>query len=191
MNLKILNIDEIEYIHKNHIPTTFPKNEIRSFSSMKQLFDTGNYFVAAAYEQDELAIYGFFTVDTVNNNYMLDYFSTVDGKQGGGLGSEFLKNLPKLIPNYNIIFLEVERIEFAQNLKEKDIRERRIGFYQRNNFTLSGVKSVVWDVPFNVMFYSKDKIASNIQMEKAVTDIYKIIFPTKIFNEKVQIQSAK
>lgn len=187
MEYKVLDFKQISDIYYTHMPEAFPKEEIRSYQNLKSLLERGAYQAIAGFEKDELCIYAFFAVDKDNNNYLLDYFASIKGKRGAGLGSKFLSEVPRLIKSFNILFLETERIECAKTLEETEIRTRRINFYKRNGYEMTAVKSIVWDYPFNVMYYKNSKTCEYDEVKSALTDMYKVIFTKEVFETKVII----
>lgn len=186
MKYKILNFEQITDIYNTHMPEAFPKEEIRSFDNLKSLYERECYLAIGGFDEDELCIYGFFAVDKANNNYLLDYFSAVQGKRGVGIGTEFLNEVPRLVKTFNILFLEVERIECAKTSEETEIRTRRVAFYERNAYKMSEVKSIVYDYPFSVMYYNENNYSYK-EIKSALTAMYKLIFTTGIYETKVKI----
>lgn len=185
MELKVLNLHEIEEIHTKHIPLSFPKDEIRELKNITKLYNSGNYLAIGGYIDGVLKIYGFFVV--FDKNYLMDYLAVVEEQKGQGFGTEFLEKIVPMISPFNLFFLEVEQVEKAPNQEEKLIRQRRINFYKRNGFSLSGIKADVWKVPFAMMYYGENGKFSDDLMEEMSIKLYKTIFPPKTYKEKIRV----
>ena len=86
-----------------------------------------------------------------NNRYMqLDYFAILPEYQNKGYGTKAIKELEKVVQNYDAIFVEIEKLCYGANKEENEIREKRAKFYERLEFNKLNV-DLKW---FNSLFLS-------------------------------------
>lgn len=125
---------QLRAIDTNHLAETinlyeqaFPENERRPTEEWKKLIETNDDFhVYDIYKND--AFCGFLSYWTFNDFAYIEHFATHSTVRGGGIGSSVLLNLIEQLKELPVV-LEVE-------LPTDELKQRRIGFYERNGFTL-------------------------------------------------------
>ena len=131
---------------------SFPKDEYRTYEEQKQLLQEERYSIYVAHheaEQNHDKIDAFLAVWQFEDFTFLEHFATEPDVRGKGLGSLILQEAVQLFSNR--ICLEVEPPQTDPNISNaistnaistnaistNDTSNRRIAFYERNNFFLN------------------------------------------------------
>ena len=142
MILKTLSRPQWQHLYRTAMVRDFPASELKSISMLEQLEDKGWYTVLGFYFEEEpqrLCAYALL-VQTNPGAVLLDYFAVDPSLRGGGIGGKILDLLKQWASQKAPLFLaEVEDPDFAQSPEDLSVRNRRIGFYRRNGFALTGV----------------------------------------------------
>ena len=110
---------------------------------------------------------GFFVCAVYEEMVLIDYFAVMSSKRGGGVGTNALKLLSDVYPEY-YIFLEIEpENEKASNALQ---RVRRKNFYLRCGFQETGILWDMYGVPMEVLCYQQ-QLSLN-QCEKMYRYLY-------------------
>ncbi len=154
--IKQLPLAEIKQLHKKYMVNDFPRNELRPYVTIQHLYFKQQYVVFGAYIGDELIAYSCFLLSQKSPVILLDYFAVVPQLRGTGLGSQFIQQLPQIVQTHyshiNTIVIECENPTMAENKKEKEIRNRRIGFYQKNGAVMSQCGWYAFGVDYILLF---------------------------------------
>ena len=89
LHVRKLSLSEIKAIHETHMPEAFPPSELRPYSSIKALYEGGNYMGYGLFEGEKLAAYAYFAKADGRPFALLDYFAVLPALRGNGLGSRF------------------------------------------------------------------------------------------------------
>ena len=178
--IKRLNLDEIKQLHKQYMVNDFPKNELRPYPMIKHLYNKQQYAVFGAYSEDKLIAYSCFLLSEKSSLILLDYFAVIPPLRGTGLGSEFIKELPKIIQTHykhiNNIVIECENPNMAENIQEQETRNRRISFYKKNGAVVSKCGWYAFGVDYILLALpvcNKDNIIpNNTTLGEAVYRLY-------------------
>lgn len=119
----------------------FPPEEYRPKERQRTLFDDGRYIVYLLTENGRTM--GFLALWMLQGFYFAEHFAVSSRERNRGLGSHFLQGVLPLLDMP--MALEVENTE-------DDISKRRVAFYERNGFILTGT---CYDQP---NFHKSDKI---------------------------------
>lgn len=141
-----LNRSQWQRLYQEAMVRDFPASELKSVSMIQQLEERGWYTCLGFFrEEAPKTLCGYaLLIQTGPQAVLLDYFAVSPALRGGGIGGELLGLLRQWAQQRAPLFLaEVEDPDFAADQDDLSIRNRRIGFYQRNGFTLTGVKSQV------------------------------------------------
>jgi GNAT superfamily N-acetyltransferase len=105
---------------------------------------------------------------------LISLFAVYKEFRQSGYGSIFLEEIKKLYSDKAAIIAEVEKPEEAKNKKEKNIRTKRMEFYQKAGFyPVPEIDYSIWHVPMHLMLLSpKAKQISNKELGEAIYDIY-------------------
>lgn len=134
--MELINIDYKEFkaeIYQKYIEI-FPEEERKSLETIEKNYNKNITRFIKIDEEKELI--GFCIMNSIENNrYMqLDYFAILPEYQNKGYGTKAIKELEKVVQNYDAIFVEIEKLCYGANKEENEIREKRAKFYERLGF---------------------------------------------------------
>ncbi len=170
MELRLLNNEEVSVIYNDYMLKDFPREELKSLKKIIRLTDEKKYFSYGVYEDNCLVGYALFM--TYENIILLDYFAIIKEKRGNGAGSKVINLLSDYFKDkYDVFILESENPKFSKNESDKNIREKRIKFYEKNGLIKTDIKSKVYGVDF-VIFIKNDKIKNNAKIVELLNNLY-------------------
>lgn len=175
--IKKLTLDEINNVYHTRMVQDFPADELRPYKSIETLFATGLYFGLGYYKDDRLMAYALFAKSPESGGALLDYYAVDIAARGTGIGSKFLSGFCTALEPYHVthVILEVEDPEKTTDEAEINTRNRRISFYKRCLCIMSGVRSQLFGVDYNVMYLSfKGKISDN-DIADEILSMYRLI----------------
>lgn len=185
MDIRKLAKEEVETIYNTFMVNDFPADELKPLDRIIISMDNGIYECLGYFDGDELTSYALFVI--LDKNYLLDYFAVLDGKRNEGLGSAFLKELSgDYLKGNKSFIIEVENPEFAESQDERNLMERRIGFYYRNGFKNTGIKAKLWSANFLIMVPQNSDYATE-DIRKNYISFYKNTLPPEMFRNNVFI----
>ncbi len=180
MEIKELNLMEMEEIYHSRMKEDFPPSELRPFSSIRQLTQAGLYRSFGCYDEKGLAGYGAFAMAEGAPAVLLDYYAVDADRRGQGIGSRFLPGLKEALGPAGAPFLliEVESLESAKTPQETAERARRIRFYKGCGCRETGVCSYLFGVEYRIMVLPLEGGAiADSQVEEALMGVYRTIVP--------------
>ena len=168
--LKPQDFDRVFMLLEN----SFPPDEYRTYEEQKALLDNDLYTIYALY--DGIKLKAFISVWEFDKFAYVEHFAVSPEYRNGCLGAKMLKEL--ILKLKKKICLEVEP-------PENETARRRIGFYQRNGFSLN-------DYPYIQPPMSKGKKAvpllimtSGGKADQATLDIMKNTLYEKVYGLRV------
>lgn len=138
--LRIAEKEEFDEIF-SILEASFPSDEYRSYQDQKDLLAHPDYSIYVLPDPQNNKIKAFITAWQFDGFTFLEHFAVSSHYRNQGLGSLILQEILSILPHP--ICLEVE-------LPETDFARRRIGFYERNGFTLN-------DYPYTQPAYGSNK----------------------------------
>ena len=171
--MELINIDYKEFkaeIYQKYIEI-FPEEERKTLEAMEKNYNKNITRFIKIDEEKELI--GFCIMNSIENNrYMqLDYFAILPEYQNKGYGTKAIKELEKVVQNYDAIFVEIEKLGYGANKEENEIREKRAKFYERLGFhkldtNLKWFNSLFLSVYYlklnDNLIYDEEEILNNI-----------------------------
>lgn len=148
--LTLLNEKQIEYIYNTYMVVDFPPDELKPLAHLLRMVEEGLCTYYALYRGGEVLSY--FGLCIKDGFALVDYLAVNPEKRGQGIGSETLELLKEAAGDSTIL-IECEDISATQDEAEKTIRTRRINFYKRSDFTLTGVKANLFGVDYVLLTY--------------------------------------
>lgn len=175
--------------YNKYMKLDFPKDELKPLSRILSSLDKEQYICYGIFEGEQLCGYAYFATLTENNKiyYLLDYFATVNGMRGNGIGSAFLKMLYNEINDVEIVLCEAEN-PLETTGDELILRNRRIDFYLKNHFIDTGVTASIFDVDFIILELDLGKSHSKDDIRTYYSKLYKSFLPDRLYNKFVVIQ---
>ncbi|MCS4239803.1 GNAT superfamily N-acetyltransferase [Myroides gitamensis] len=151
MNCITLDFHAFQVIYKQHLLADFPPAEVKPLSLLEVAFKNNQYAAYALVENQQIKAYASFCWQN-KDVVLLDYFAvTQEAGRGKGIGSLFIQKLISLL-SAKVIILECEIPEEATDSEEKEIRQKRIAFYERNGAILTTEKIQVFGVNFQLLY---------------------------------------
>jgi len=167
MNVKELDKKEIETIYKGRLLTDFPENEVKPFALTEAFIKDGCYKGYGYFDGEELLAYAFFLI--IDKTALLDHIAVTGARRNAGIGGLFLRELTQnTFKEYRIV-AEVENPEYASNEEDKNLMERRIGFYLRNGWRISRENVKLYYTNYNLISIGTASSATDAD----VLDIYR------------------
>lgn len=176
-----LTFEQTAAIYNHYMHLHFPKEEIKPLKNIQRMWETGSYRALGMYEQNgestELIGYAFLALAPDCKMLLLDYLAIAEEYRGLGMGGIFLKEMQKLLAEFEGILIETEDIDFASNEGERQVRKNRDSFYERNGVIRTRIKSKIFSVHFANWQLPINKPLSDAECKQNLEDIYKIMVP--------------
>lgn len=161
ITIRELGANEVVFIYTHHSVRHFPEDELKPVASVERMLAEGIYKGYGIYESDNgkrddgsLLCYALFTVLPERRNVLLDYFAVMEEYRNLGIGSLFLKHFRSSVTCYDGVLIEVENPDYAEGKDDLEIRNRRIGFYERNGAFQTGISAKIFDARYRLLFSS-------------------------------------
>lgn len=152
MEIKTLDAGTLRQLYDSHMKEDFPPSELRPYFSMKRLMESGNYRCFGYDDGTGLLAYALFAVK--GSAALLDYYAVSPELRGQGVGQKFLGGLRDVSAEMGVpyVLIEVESVESAETEEEREVRRRRIRFYEHCGCRMSRVKSFLFGVEYSIMY---------------------------------------
>lgn len=148
--LTLLNQEEIITIYNKYMVKDFPPDELKPLSSILDMLSRNIYACYGIFEDNKFLAYAYLTV--LDDFVLVDYLAVVPEMRGSGIGTKLLSGLKDIIKDKTII-IECENPDFATDPQDKTTKLRRIEFYKRSGYVLSGITSRLFDVEYVILTY--------------------------------------
>ena len=178
MNIQKLEIPQLEKLYHAHMEKDFVPQELRPWHSVERLTEQGCYAAFACQEEGRLVAYAAFAC--CEAGVLLDYFAVVPQLRGKGVGSRFFRELRGVFPQFeaSCVFIEVESLESACSPEEREVRRRRIRFYQRCGCEETPIFAHLFGVEYQILaFPLEGQLPSPEELEAALMRIYQVVIP--------------
>ena len=179
MTIQKLEIPQLEKLYHAHMEKDFVPQELRPWHSVKHLTEQGCYDTFACREEGQLVASAAFA--RCEAGVLLDYFAVVPQLRGKGVGSRFFRELKGVFPQFEApcIFIEVESLESASSPEEREVRRRRIQFYQRCGCEGTPIFAHLFGVEYQIMTFPLEEGPSPSleELEAALLRLYQVIIP--------------
>ena len=147
---QVQNNQQITAIYNEYMVFDFPGDELKPLAHILSMVEVGTCTFYALRQCDKVLSY--FSVCQNGQGLLVDYLAVNPKLRGQGIGSQTLDFL-KSIAKDKYIIIECEDVEVAKAEAEKIQRQRRINFYTRAGFTLTGVNSNLFGVDYTILTY--------------------------------------
>ena len=188
MIIKNLTQEQVKTIYKDHMINDFPASELKPLSMIlkgmkKKIFECLGYVDE---ESGEILAYAVFVKN--GNDYLFDYLAVISDSRNSGIGSSFLKQIAEYYKHADSVIGEVEDPVFAKDDEEKNLQERRIGFYKRNGYIDTNVRVKLFGVDFKVFEMNLGRKHSEEEIKQLYKSHYKKILPRFLYWRSVKIK---
>lgn len=177
-----LSWEEIKHLYNTNMQQDFPPLEIKPFGMMEDLYRKGlnKSYGLWKEKETELSAYAVFEKAHQGNVWLLDYFAVDREKRGLGLGSIFLDQLRAVLKNgadVDAVFLEIERIEKAEDEGQRLVRERRKSFYLKSGLKETNVFTVAdGGLDYEILCFPVQKQIKGQAAGEKMNQIYETFF---------------
>lgn len=188
--LRRLNKEEIVSIYTTLSIHHFPASERKPVTSIERMYDEGIYIGYGLYSgaaSDRLLCYGFFTILPERRNILLDYFAVLEEYRNRGIGSRFLVQMKQSVTAYDGFLIESEDPDYAANDKERNIQEKRLSFYNKNNAAYTGIRADVFDVHYRLLFFPITRQPDITVIYSDFCEIYRRMVSEENYQTKIHI----
>lgn len=179
--IRKLDLLESKEIYYNMLVKDFPACEVKPWEKIEQLTKDGLYESYGLFEGETFFAYAFFSKMRNDNYLLMDYFAVNSEFRGKGYGQYFLAHIREIYPEIQGIVLEVEGVEKAQNEEEREIRTRRIHFYEKAGLKLYPLYAKVYDAHYQLMFF---RGTESFPSQEKMTEIYRGMYDVLLGPEK-------
>lgn len=184
---RTLTRDEIADTYNRYMKNDFPKDELKPLARILYSLDNSQYICYGIFDEDKLCGYAYFAVlNDERKCYLLDYFATVDGMRGKGIGSEFLEMLSGQLSDAEMVICEAESPDGTAG-EELELRNRRIDFYLRNRYIDTGVNAIAFGVDFVLLELDLGKKHFKDEVREYYLKLYRSFLPEKMFKEHIKV----
>ena len=185
MKLKLLNAGELTDLYRTELVRAFPPEELKPLKSMLALQEQDRYQALGMVDEEGLHGYALFWLEPGIPFALLDYFGTLEGQRGTGLGSKMLELLADFYKDYRGIFGEAEGV-FSSDPEEAAIQARRLDFYTRNGFRYGGYDCALFGVHYRTLIRGDADVTAE-ELLDAHQRIYRSGIPPQAYERFIQI----
>ena len=185
MRLKTLNAQELSQLYRTELVRAFPPTELKPLKSMLTLLEQKRYEALGMYDESGLHGYALFWLEPGIPFALLDYFGTLEGQRGTGLGTKMLDLLADYYQNYRGIFGEAEGV-FSPDPEEAALQKRRLAFYERNGFRYGGYDCALFGVHYLTLIRGDADVSAE-ELLDAHQRIYRSGIPKDAYDRFIQI----
>jgi len=185
MRLKTLDSQELTALYRTELVNAFPPTELKPLRSMLNLMAQNRYEALGLYDENGLHGYALTWLEPGIPFALLDYFGTLEGQRGSGLGTKMLDMLAEHYRDYRGIFGEAEGA-FSPDPEERALQQRRLAFYERNGFRYGGYHCALFGVHYLTLIRG-DADVSPEELLDAHQRIYKSGIPKEAYDRFIQL----
>ena len=185
MRLKTLDAQELTALYRTELVNAFPPTELKPLRSMLNLMAQNRYEALGLYDENGLHGYALTWLEPGIPFALLDYFGTLEGQRGSGLGTKMLDMLAEHYKDYRGVFGEAEGV-FSPDPEERALQRRRLAFYERNGFRYGGYDCALFGVHYLTLIRG-DADVSPEELLDAHRRIYKSGIPKEAYDRFIQL----
>ncbi|NLL80210.1 MAG: hypothetical protein GX234_10600 [Clostridiales bacterium] len=196
LTLQEFTLNELLSIYEIYGTQFFPADELKPSAAIKRLYEQGTYRGFGLYHTAPdryLAGYALFVCSPALSGALLDYYAVLPQYRNDGIGGLGLSLLQKQFTDTSGIYIESENPAYAHTDAEREIQNRRIGFYERNGAKKTGAKSRLFGVSYEILYLGCQNAFHSIPAEQHVQNvdaIYRAMFSEKHYREDVVLLPA-
>lgn len=193
MRIEKLDKDTRAKIYREHMLQDFHEEEVKPLALLERLTEQGLYLCCGCFDGKIPVGYMYFAKAPDSDRYLLDYYAIYPEYRSKGYGSKILAELKTGNPDVSafgdVMIAEVEDPDYSENEADRDLRERRIGFYKRNGLRALQLRSRVLGAHYIIMLLEPANRPPMAEREAAdtLTAIYKTVFGAAFFEKNIEI----
>jgi len=176
------------YIQRDFSPGEYPPYAVL-YQQLQSGIQEG--LVLSSYQDGDFA-YSICAAGHANKYVLVSLLAVFPECRSKGIGSEFMKLMIERYRSKQALLIEVEKPESSPTPEERNIRSRRISFYERAGFHLvPGIEYSIWGVPMHLMILPLQASREEAEGEigRAMYQIYLELMGERYIH-KMQFRSA-
>ncbi len=180
-----LTIPQIREIYNKYMVVDFPPDELKPLAHIEGMVTRGICTCYALFEDGKVLSY--VNLCEKDGFILVDYLAVTPHLRGQGIGSRTLELLKELCRGRTIL-IECEAAGLAKTEAEAEIRRRRIEFYLRAGFELSGVSSLLFGVDYVILSYPA---ADNTTTADGLATVYLEMLGKDMYDRNMTIYKSR
>lgn len=190
--IRYLTKEQVAEIYDRWIHEHFPANEIKPLKHIYRMWEQGAYCAMGMYDGEELVSYAFLAMVPGRDMLLLDYLAVLETYRNLGAGSAFLQRMGRCLAeykgiSYKGIFIETEDVKYAQDDEEREVRQRRDAFYERNGAIRTDVTGEVYGVHYAIWNLPISESAGFAECREQLKEIYQMMVSGDKYQRFVKI----
>lgn len=184
MEIRRLERNMLENVY-SLMKNDFLSDELKPLELIKKYIKNGICSIYGFYEDNKLVSY----MDVIfsSTSALIDYFAVVEQYRCTGVGGSSIFSLKHELKDLDFILAEVEAEQQAKTDGDLKTIKRRIAFYEKNGFYLTGNRISLFGHKYNIMALPiKTKPNKETALER-LFEIYRLMFSKEIINKHVSI----
>ena len=166
--IRLMTRQELKEIYENHMKNDFPEDELKPLSIIEARYKKNQNHCLVYLEHD--VIKGYAVVESGGQCLLMDYFAVIKPFRNQGTGTLFLKEMREYFKEYDALFVESE-------CAYDEISQKRLDFYQKTGFVLSGTQVHLYHVDYELMVCSIRRKIEIDEVRSLMEEVYKKIYP--------------
>lgn len=188
--IKPLDRVEVSRIYESFMQEDFSKNQLKPLARILEMLDQGIYECIGLFADSRMLSYAFFVKQNETGYYLLDYLAVHKEQRSKGYGSIFMKEMRRYFKVCNGIFIECSSVSSLaewteENHKTAMLRSKRIKFYCSSGAVMTKVKSELFGVDYNILYYPL--LETDVSVYNEMKAIYRLMFPESFWGTQVKI----
>ena len=184
MDLRQLNENQIISVFNDRMQIDFAADEIKPLSVILKSVSEGIYECLGLFDDDRMVGYCFNVIQ--GKRYLVDYIAVFSELRNNGIGSKMIGLIREHLEDAELVILEAEDPEYAEDEDLCDLQTRRIGFYKRNGLKDTGVRTRCFGVPFVILELRSRVSLSDDEIWEEYQSFYRAILPPKLFAGNIE-----
>ena len=185
LRLKRLNENEICFLYEKSLSRDFPASELKSLSSILELYHRGEYHVLGAYRNEQFVSYALLYCPKNRRLILLDYLAVEPDYRNCGIGTTMLKQLRQhYLATTDALLIECERPKSAPDESEA---RKRIRFYTNAEAVLTNVRIWLFDVEYSILVLACSDSIPKYEWAEEMIVLYRQMLPEKLFEHNVRL----
>lgn len=186
MKLKELSRNQIKEVFEERMVDDFPPDELKPLNIMYLGLEAGTYECLGLFDKEEIVGYAFLVKS--NGDYLVDYLATYKERRNAGLGGVLIKLLCEYLNQAKSILVEVENPDYASSEEDRELQTRRLNFYIRNGFRMTGAMASCFKVPFIIIETGEGLVHTKQEIEEIYCRLYRTILPKELYDNNIIMQ---
>lgn len=184
VKLHLASTEEVTRLYQEHMSRDFPPDELKPLPMLLDLMQKNINSVWLCESEGRFVGYAVLAVGANPRFVLLDYLAVDAAQRDQGWGSAILTALQGQLKDCTLL-IESEHPQSGLNEAERFKRRRRIAFYQRAGCQLSGVRSLLFGVDYDLL--QLGKILPPESAKREYLDLYRHMLPPEWLTAHLEV----